>query len=90
MRGGEPTGGRRQREFKAQRNRIGKLEREIDKLTETREQLLERLGEESIYRDENRDQLQAALVAQAENQQRLESAEEEWLRLSETLESAQE
>ena len=88
--GGEPTGGRRQREFKAQRNRIGKLEREIDKLTETREQLLERLGEESIYRDENRDQLQAALVAQAENQQRLESAEEEWLRLSETLESAQE
>ena len=88
--GGEPTGGRRQREVKAQRNRIGKLEREIDKLTETREQLLERLGEESIYRDENRDQLQAALVAQAENQQRLESAEEEWLRLSETLESAQE
>jgi ATP-binding cassette subfamily F protein 3 len=88
--GGEPTGGRRQREFKAQRNRIGKLEREIDKLTETREQLLARLGEDSIYRDENRDQLQAALVAQAENQQRLESAEEEWLRLSETLESAQE
>ena len=87
--GGEPTGGRRKREFKAQRNRIGKLEREIEQLTEKRERLLARLGEDSIYLEENRDELRAALAAQADNQQRLEHAEEDWLRLSEALEAQQ-
>jgi ATP-binding cassette subfamily F protein 3 len=87
--GGEPTGGRRKREFKAQRNRISKLEREIEQLTEVREGLLARLGEDSIYLEENRDELRTALAAQAENQQRLEHAEEDWLRLSEALEAQQ-
>ncbi|HEY5739504.1 MAG TPA: ATP-binding cassette domain-containing protein [Gammaproteobacteria bacterium] len=87
--GGEPTGGRRKREFKAQRNRISKLEREIEQLTEVREGLLARLGEDSIYLEEHRDELRTALAAQAENQQRLEHAEEDWLRLSEALEAQQ-
>ena len=88
--GATSSGGARKRASRAQLNRLGKLEREIETLGEARERLLARLGEDSIYREENRGELEAALAAQAENQQKLESVEDEWLRLSEALESAQE
>jgi len=88
--GATSSSGSRRRASRAQLNRLGKLEREIETLGEARERLLERLGEETIYLEENRGELEATLAAQAENQQRLDTAEDEWLRLSEALESAQE
>jgi len=84
-----PGGGRRRREYRAQLNRLGKIEREIEALGETRDLLLQRLSEDSIYLQDNRAELDAALEAQAENQQRLSRAEEDWLRLSESLEAEQ-
>ena len=84
-----PGGGRRKREYRAQLNRLGKIEREIEALGETRDRLLQRLGEDSIYLEDNRAELEATLAAQAENQQRLSRAEEDWLLLSETLEAQQ-
>ena len=84
-----PGGGRRRREYRAQLNRLGKIEREIEALGQTRDRLLQRLSEDSIYLEDNRAELEAALAAQAENQQRLSRAEEDWLLLSETLETEQ-
>jgi ATP-binding cassette subfamily F protein 3 len=84
-----PGGGRRKRVNRAQLNRLGKIEREIEALGQTRDRLLQRLGEDSIYLQENRAELEAALAEQAENQQRLSRAEEDWLLLSETLEAEQ-
>ena len=52
----------------------------------TRERLEMRLGEQSLYDAENRDDLNARLSEQAENSRRLEQVEEEWLRLSEAIE----
>ena len=53
----------------------------------TRARLEGELGDAGIYLEENRDTLQATLEAQAENQRRLEEAEEEWLRLAESIEA---
>ncbi|MGD8348215.1 MAG: ATP-binding cassette domain-containing protein [Gammaproteobacteria bacterium] len=80
-------GGRRNREQRAELNRLGKIEREIEALGKTRDRLLQRLSEDSIYLQDNRAELEETLAAQAENQQRLSRAEEDWLRLSETLEA---
>jgi ATP-binding cassette subfamily F protein 3 len=88
--GASSSGGARKRGSKAQLNRLGKLERQIETLSEARDRLHARLGEDSIYLEENRGELEATLAAQADNQQQLESVEEEWLQLSEALESAQE
>jgi hypothetical protein len=55
-------------------------------LNVTRERLEKRLGEQSLYDAENREDLNASLSEQADNSSRLEQVEEEWLRLSEAIE----
>jgi len=75
------------RELKTHTAQLAKIEREIAKLGATRDQLEQTLSDQSIYEAANRETLNSTLAAQAENQERLNLAEENWLRLSETIEA---
>jgi ATP-binding cassette subfamily F protein 3 len=74
------------RQLKAQLSQLRKIEKEMTSLNVTRERLEKRLGEQSLYDAENREDLNASLSEQADNSSRLEQVEEEWLRLSEAIE----
>ena len=74
------------RELKAQQNRLRKIEKEMTTLSAARDRLEQRLGEQSLYAAENREDLEASLAEQAENSRRLAEVEEEWLSLSEAIE----
>ena len=75
------------RQLKQQMNQLGKVEKIIARLSATRENLEQKLGDNSIYAAENRDSLDASLAAQVENRKQLIEAEEDWLRLSEAIEA---
>jgi len=62
---------KKRRQLKAHTARLNKIEREIASLNLTREQLEQRLSDNSIYDENNRVSLNATLAAQAENQERL-------------------
>ena len=72
---------------KQQLNRLRRLEKEIETLSAKRDRLENELGADDIYLEQNRESLQATLVAQADIQQRLDAVEEEWLTLSEAIEA---
>jgi ATP-binding cassette subfamily F protein 3 len=74
------------RQLKAQLSQLRKIEKEMTSLNVTRDRLEKRLGEQSLYDAENREDLNASLSEQADNSRRLEQVEEEWLRLSEAIE----
>ncbi len=85
----EITGGNRaqsRRQFRSHRNRLNKIEKQIESLSATRDSLERRLKDNTIYNAGNRDSLQVSLAAQAENNKLLMRAEEEWLSLSELIE----
>ena len=69
-------------QLKEQQNRLRKIEKEMTALSRTRDRLEQRLGEQSLYAAENREDLEASLAEQAENSRRLAQVEEEWLSLS--------
>jgi ATP-binding cassette subfamily F protein 3 len=74
------------RQLKEQQSRLRKIEKEMAALSRTRDKLEQRLGEQSLYAAENREDLEARLAEQAENSRRLAQVEEEWLSLSEAIE----
>ena len=75
------------RMLKTHTARLNRIEREIASLSAIRERLEQQLSDNSIYDEKNRETLNSTLAAQAENQQRLNLAEEDWLQLSETIEA---
>ncbi len=75
---------RRQR--KAQLKQLNKIEKNIASLCAAQESLEQKLNDSSIYDAEHRDTLNANLAAQAENRKLLAEAEENWLKLSESIE----
>ena len=75
------------RELKLQQTRLRRIENEMVRLTATCASVEEQLADQSIYADANRDKLNASLALQAEASQRLAEVEEEWLQLSEAMES---
>ncbi len=75
------------RALKTYTARLNKIEREMASLNAQRARLEQQLSDNSIYDADNRDTLNSTLAAQAENQQRLNLAEENWLQLSETIEA---
>ncbi|UCH39438.1 MAG: ATP-binding cassette domain-containing protein [Gammaproteobacteria bacterium] len=77
------------RELKSHAARLNRIEREIARLSETQAKLERQLSDHSIYDESNREILNATLAQQAENRKRLSLAEEDWLQLSETIESLQ-
>ena len=76
-------------QIKAWQNRLRKVERELGKLGERKQQLESALADDSIYHEDSRNELERTLSEQADNANALAQLEEEWLLLSESLESNQ-
>ncbi len=68
---------------------LAKIDRELASLGEQHALLTARLAEEVIYSPENKAELQAALLQEAEVKQQLETLEIEWLEITEALEQLQ-
>jgi ATP-binding cassette subfamily F protein 3 len=77
----------KRRQLKVQMNQLGKVEKTIASLSAARDRLAQQLSDNSIYAAANRETLNANLAAQAENSKQLNQAEEDWLRLSESIEA---
>lgn len=70
------------------KNKLSKLEKEMDTLTDEKEKLEELLADSEIYEEKNKEQLKELLQKQAKVTQSLDEIEEQWMELSEELEDA--
>ncbi len=70
------------------KNKINKLEKEMDQLTFKKEQFETLLADPAIYEAAQKEALKELLQQQAKLTQALESTEEQWMALSEELEGA--
>ncbi|HCU84129.1 MAG TPA: ABC transporter ATP-binding protein [Methylophilus sp.] len=66
---------------------LAALETQLTKLTQEKQDVEHRLADSAIYDVEQRETLQALLIAQGENQKKLDSIEEQWLDVQEKLEA---
>ena len=81
----------KQREkVKPLRDRLNRVEKEIDKAAEVKQRLDQELANPEIYNEANRDQLRELLFDQARNAQLHQELERQWLEASELLEQANE
>ena len=79
----------KQREkVKPLRDRLNRVEKEIDKAAEIKQRLDQALANPEIYNEANRDQLRELLFDQARNAQLHQELESQWLEASELLEQA--
>ncbi len=70
------------------KNKLSKLEKEMDKLTHEKEKLEALLADPEIYEENNKKQLKEMLQQQVQLIQSLDDTEEQWMDLSEELEEA--
>ncbi|KAA3639844.1 MAG: ATP-binding cassette domain-containing protein [Proteobacteria bacterium] len=73
------------KQLKAQKNRLQKLDKQLQLLTQKKKQLADELNEEGLYSAEQADKLKRLLAASEANQSQLEEVEAEWLELAEVL-----
>jgi len=66
---------------------LAALETQLTKLTQEKQDVEHRLADSAIYDVEQRETLQALLIAQGEHQKQLDSIEEQWLDVQEKLEA---
>jgi len=66
---------------------LAALETQLTKLTQEKQDVEHRLADSAIYDVEQRETLQALLIAQGEHQKKLDSIEEQWLDVQEKLEA---
>lgn len=66
---------------------LATLETQLTKLTQEKQDVENRLADSAIYEVEQRETLQALLIAQGENQKQLDVIEEQWLDVQEKLEA---
>lgn len=85
--GAAPKSQQQRRELKSLTARLGKIEKRIERLQAQQTQLEQQLCDNAIYADAQRETLESTLSAQAETRGQLQQAEQEWLELSETIES---
>ncbi|OZG74811.1 ABC transporter ATP-binding protein [Hahella sp. CCB-MM4] len=69
------------------KKQIGQLEQKMESLHETLAKVEDRLSDNDLYQDQNKDQLKQALADQQTVKQELSDVEEQWLALNEELES---
>ena len=72
-----------------QRNKVKKLEREMEKHDVAKTQLEEQWADNRLYSDENKDKLKHLLEKQTNVTQKWQDIEEQWLDASEVLEGLQ-
>ena len=70
------------------RDKLLRIEKEIDKANEIQQELDQQLADSEIYSEANRDQLRELLFDQARNAQLQQELEGRWLAASELLEKA--
>jgi ATP-binding cassette subfamily F protein 3 len=70
------------------RDKLDRIENEIDKATEVQQELDRQLADSEIYNEANRSQLRELLFDQARNAQLQQELEGRWLAASELLEQA--
>lgn len=70
------------------RKELTAIEKQMDRLQRKQTELQEKLGDESLYQDENKDTLKDMLWEQAELKKALDEREEEWMEKTEALEKA--
>jgi len=70
------------------KNKLSKLEKNMDKFGQAKEKLEAQLAGSEIYEDANKEQLKKLLQKQAQITQVLDETEEQWMQLSEELEDA--
>ena len=68
------------------RNKLKKLEQSLEKLNKQKTDIETRLGDASVYEDENKSTLTDLLQQQSKLGQELEAVEMEWMEISEQLE----
>lgn len=76
---------KQRKQLRADRNRLQKLEKELQALTLEKDRLAGELNDESLYCEAQKNQLQALLEAAEANKQQLETVESKWLALAETV-----
>ena len=68
------------------RNKLKKLEQQIEKLNHEQDTIQTRLADSSLYEENNKLELKTALAKQTSVSQTLEKVEEDWLAISEEIE----
>ena len=76
----------RRKQLQPLRNKLKKLEKQLDDLTEKQSKLETALADPETYLDKNKDQLKKNLMAKSEIDKTLESVEMEWMDVSEKYE----
>jgi len=71
------------------KNEIKKVELEMDQLNQDRQDIEQALSEPDIYDSANKQKLQQLLLEQGQLNQKLESVEEQWMTLTEQLETVE-
>ncbi len=79
----------RRKQLQPLKNKLQKLEKQIDTLSEKRDSLDAQLADSELYSDDNKEKLKQLLREKGELDQSLEQAEEQWMELGEELEAAQ-
>mgnify|MGYP001627770442 CR=1 FL=1 len=73
------------KQLKAQRNRLQKLDKQLQALSQKKKQLAQTLNDESLYAQDKADELQQLLADSEATQNQLAEVEAEWLELAEEL-----
>lgn len=69
------------------KNKIKKLEQQLEKLSNEKVNIEVQLADNSLYNENNKEQLKQVLATQIENNQALQEVEEQWLIASEEVEN---
>jgi len=77
----------RRKQLKPLRDKIGKLEKQLEALHTQKDALAEQLANPSIYEDPNKDKLKQLTLEHGKLEQQAGAVEEEWMQASETLEN---
>ncbi|MCW8900071.1 MAG: ATP-binding cassette domain-containing protein [Gammaproteobacteria bacterium] len=92
----DPQNKKQQRQISAEKrrllkplqNRLKKLEKQMEELSSNKESLQEKLADNDIYNQENKELLKTLLEEQGQVDSSLQQVEMDWLEVSEELESA--
>ena len=78
----------KRRQLKPLQNKLKKLEKQMEELSLSKESLEEKLADNEIYNEKNKDLLKSLLEEQGKVDNSLQQVEIDWMDVSEELESA--
>ena len=79
----------RRKQLQPLNNKLKKLEKALDELSQTQSELEEILADTDLYTDENKNKLKKTLLEKSEVDKKLEQVEFDWMEVSEEYENAQ-